>query len=154
MRQTGYTVLEMLIVIAVIGVVASIGFPHIRRALDKSNVRSARIFLGTAAVTARQSAGARLCRAVVHFTSGTNGSVWVTACPRFQSGSGSVDTLGPVEPLASRYNVTLTATRDSVQFDPRGLSLDNANTTVSIRGASAATLDSVLINPIGMVVRQ
>jgi prepilin-type N-terminal cleavage/methylation domain-containing protein len=149
-ERSGFTTIEMIIVVLMIGVIATIGFPRIRTALDKTNVRSARVYLGTAAVTARQSAVARGCRAVIHFTSGTGGTVWVTACPRLQPGGGTVDTLGSVEQLADRYTVTLTATRDSVQFDPRGLSMDNVATTVRIAGPASA--DSLLINPIGKVV--
>jgi prepilin-type N-terminal cleavage/methylation domain-containing protein len=153
MERSGFTTIEMIIVVVLIGVMTAIGFPKIRAALDKTNVRSTRVFLGTAAVTARQSAVARGCRAVAHFTSGTGGTVWVTACPRLRPGVGTVDTLGSVEQLASRYNVTLTATRDSVQFDPRGLSMDNVETIVRIVGNAGASKDSLRINPIGKVVR-
>ena len=74
--------------------------------------------------------------------------MWVTtACPA------KVDTVAGVENLATRFNVTLTATRDSVQYDPRGLSMDNAVTVVRIAGA-AGNKDSVMINTIGKVVRQ
>jgi type II secretory pathway pseudopilin PulG len=149
-ERSGFTTIEMIIVVLMIGVMATIGFPRIRAALYKTNVSSARVFLGTAAVTARQSAVARGCRAVIHFTSGTDGTVWVTACPRLQPGAGTVDTLGSVEPLGDRYKVTLTATRDSVQFDPRGLSMDNVATTVRIAGP--ASTDSLYINPIGKVM--
>jgi prepilin-type N-terminal cleavage/methylation domain-containing protein len=153
MRRSGFTTIEMLIVVAMIGVLAAIGFPQMRRALEKTNVRSARVFLGTAAATARASAVQRGCRAVVHFSSAASGTVWVTACPRRNPGAGTVDTVGGVEQLGSRYNVTLTPTRDSVQYDPRGLSMDNVSTTVRIQGKVPAHKDSLFINTLGRVVR-
>ena len=153
MKRHGFTLLEMMIVVVVVGILASIGFPKIRVAVDKANVRSTRVFLSTSAATARASAAQRGCRAVVHFTSGANGTAWVTAC-RMAAGGGTVDTIGAVEQLASRYNVTLTASRDSIQYDPRGLSMDNQPTTVRITGATASGNDSVLVNTVGKVVRQ
>ncbi len=153
MNRSGFTLIEMMIVVIVMGAIAVLGFPRIRGALDKTNVRSARVFLGTAVVTARAAAVQRGCRAVVHFTSGSSGTVWVTACPRQMAGAGSVDTVGGVERLAARYGVTLTASRDSIQYDPRGLSMDNVTTTLKVTGATAAGQDSILINTIGKVVR-
>src|SRR2546427_909940 len=78
-----------------------------------------------------------------------------TACPRRMPGAGTVDTIGGVEQLADRYNVTLTATRDSVRFDPRGLSTDAAGvtTTVRLQGNIASNTDSIFINSLGKVVR-
>ena len=70
-----------------------------------------------------------------------------TACPA------KVDTVAGVEKLSTRFKVTLAATRDSVQYDPRGLSMDNALTVVRITGA-AGNKDSIVINTIGKVVRQ
>ncbi len=52
--------------------------------------------------------------------------------------------------------MTLAASRDSVQYDPRGLSMDgfNSNTVVRLTGNVSTNKDSVMINPIGKVVRQ
>src|SRR2546427_11816437 len=96
MERSGFTTIEMIIVVLIIGVIAAIGFPKIRGTLDKTNVRSARVYLSTQLVTARATAVQRGCYAVVHFTSGANGAIWVTACPRRMPGAGTVDTLGGV----------------------------------------------------------
>src|SRR5437870_1983337 len=56
MRRDGFTLIEMIIVVVMIGVIAVIGFPKIRRALDQTNVRSTRVFLSTAVATARAAA--------------------------------------------------------------------------------------------------
>jgi len=150
MRRDGFTLIEMIIVVVMIGVIAVIGFPKIRLALDQTNVRSTRVFLSTAVATARAAAVQRGCRTAVHFASGS-GTVWVTACSR--ANPALIDTIGGVANLASRYNVTLAATNDSIQFDPRGLSMANATTTVRITGATSYGTDSVLVNQLGRVVR-
>src|SRR5207247_1122752 len=105
-RRRGFTPIEMIIVVVMIGIIAVIGFPKIRRALDTTNVRSTRVYLGTAVATARAVAVQRGCRAAVHFSS--PGTVWVTACSR--TNAAATDTIGSVVDLASRYNVTLAAT--------------------------------------------
>ncbi|MGH6691563.1 MAG: hypothetical protein ACREF4_12900, partial [Gammaproteobacteria bacterium] len=62
-----------------------------------------------------------------------------------------LDTLGGVEYLADRFNVTFTATRDSVSFDPRGISTTYVMTTLRLN--SNTVQDSVMINQVGKVVR-
>ncbi len=150
MRRSGFTTIEMVIVVVLIGLIALIGFPKIRQTLDKTNLRSARDAVGTLAGTARAAAIQRGCRSAVHFTA-TPSTVWVTtACPT------KVDTVSGVQDLEARFKVTLSASRDSVQYDPRGLSMDgfNSNTVVRLTGNVATNKDSVMINPIGKVVRQ
>jgi Tfp pilus assembly protein FimT len=144
----------MIIVVILIGIIATMGFPRMRVALQKSNVRSTRVALAGLTATARAAAVQRGCRSAVHFTSGAAGTgrAWVTACPRLKAGAGTVDTLGGVDQLASRYSVTLTATRDSVQYNARGLNMDFQNTVIRVQGAISAAYDSTMINQLGKVV--
>jgi prepilin-type N-terminal cleavage/methylation domain-containing protein len=153
MNRSGFTTIEMIIVVIIIGIIAALGFPRIRQALDKTNVRAARVDVTTFTAIARSAASQRGCRGVIHFVSGSNASVWVTACPRYSPGTGTVDTLASIDNLVARYNVTMTSTSDSLQFDPRGLSMDNVTTVVRFTGNVAANTDSVTINLIGKVVR-
>jgi len=88
---------------------------------------------------------------VVHFTSGASGTVWVTTCSR--ANPAALDTIGGVAQLASRFNVTLAATADSIRFDPNGLSTATEATTIRITGATSYGHDSVLVNQLGKVVR-
>ena len=150
MRRSGFTTIEMIIVVAIIGIIALIGFPKISKTLDKTNVRSARDAVGTLAATARAAAIQRGCRGVLHFTASPS-TVWVTtACPT------KLDTVSGVLNLTTQFSVTLSPSRDSVQYDPRGLSMDGfaSNTVVRLTGKATTNQDSVMINPIGKVVRQ
>ncbi|PYO38635.1 MAG: hypothetical protein DMD33_20660 [Gemmatimonadetes bacterium] len=150
MNRSGFTTIEMVIVVVIIGIIAAMTFPTIRRTLDKTNVRSARVAVGTLAATARAAAVQRGCRGTLHFTSATS-TVWVTTwCPP------KLDTVGSVQSLSTRFKVVMSASRDSVQYDPRGLSMDNfpSTTVVRLTGSIASNQDSVQINPIGKVVRQ
>ena len=150
MSRSGFTAIEMVIVVVLIGIIAMIGFPKISKTLDKTNVRSARDAVGTLAATARAAAIQRGCRSALHFTA-TPSVVWVTtACPT------KVDTVSGVQDLQARFKVTMSASRDSVQYDPRGLSMDGfaSNTVARLTGRVTTNQDSVMINPIGKVVRQ
>jgi prepilin-type N-terminal cleavage/methylation domain-containing protein len=148
-HRSGFSTIEMAIVLAVIGVIVLIGFPKIRETLDKTNVRSARTAVATLVATARQAAIQRGCVSAVHFAS-TNATVWVTtSCPS------KVDTVSGVEQLATRFNVSLVATRDSLRFDPRGLGMDNlssTNTVIRLSGSVSSAVDSVVVSPMGKVV--
>jgi prepilin-type N-terminal cleavage/methylation domain-containing protein len=152
MTRSGFTLLELMVVVALIGVITVIGLPKIRNALQKTNVRSARVATSTYVATARQAAIQRGCRGVVHFSPGSAGTVWVTVCPRMTvGGSGTIDTLGVVSKLGTLYNVTMSETRDSVDFDPRGLSLTGTQSSVSFAGTDGSR-DSIVINVLGKVV--
>ena len=149
MRTRGFTFIEVLIVMVLIGIIAALGIPRIRDAIQKNNVRSARAAIGTLVAKARGAAVQRGCKSAIHFTQGTAGKVWVTACKT--TNSALTDTLGGVEQLAVRYNLTLTAGADSVTFMPNGVSPDNTLTV--LRVSSNGITDSVMINQVGKVVR-
>ena len=149
MRTRGFTFIEVLIVMVLIGIIAALGIPRIRDAIQKNNVRSARAAIGTLVAKARGAAVQRGCKSAIHFTQGSAGKIWVTACKT--ANSALTDTLGGLEQLSARYSVTLSTTGDSVQFMPNGVSPDNVMTV--IRFTSNGISDSVMINQVGKVVR-
>jgi MSHA pilin protein MshC len=149
MRQRGFTFIEILIVMILIGIIAAIGIPRIRNSLQKTNVRAARAALSTIVAKARAAAVQRGCTAALHFTSGSSGKVWITLCK--VNATVGIDTLGGMEQIAARYNVTFTATRDSVRFMPNGILLDNVSTTLRVNWNTIT--DSIMINSVGKVVR-
>ncbi len=154
MSRSGFTTIEMMIVVALIGLIGLIGFPKIRTALDKTNVRSARVSITSFAAEARMGAVQRGCRGVIHFSGGATSRAWVTACPRRKPGAGTVDTIAMIDDVDARFSVGMTYTRDSVQYDPRGISMDLASqTVVRFTGNIASNTDSVVINQVGRVVR-
>jgi prepilin-type N-terminal cleavage/methylation domain-containing protein len=152
MRQRGFTFIEVMVVMIIIGVIAAFGIPRFRTTILKQNVRSTRVAISSAAAKARASAVQRGCRAFLHFSSGSSGKLWVTVC---SVNATKLDTLGGVDPLASRLNVTITATQDSIIYLPSGISRDYVNTVVRIVAGSPpnAITDSALINQVGKVVR-
>src|SRR5258708_38497202 len=107
MNKRGFTFIEILIVMIIIGIIASFGIPRIRDAIQKTNIRAARVGLSLVVVKARQAAIARGCRGVVHITSGSGGTVWAAGCQLTATGNvgTAVDTLGTVGPLGGGHGV-------------------------------------------------
>src|SRR2546421_10267337 len=97
MRRSGFTTIEMVIVVVLIGIIAMIGFPTISKTLDKTNVRSARDALGTLAGPARAAAIQRGCRRVLHVTGNTG---WATT-----AGPTTVETISGVQDLYARFKI-------------------------------------------------
>src|SRR3989442_15261664 len=145
MRTRGFTFIEVLIVMVLIGIIAALGIPRIRDAIQKNNVRGARAALGTLVAKARGAAVQRGCKSAIHFTSGTAGEVWITACK--VSNSALTDTLGGVEQLAGRYSVTFTARADSGTFMPHGVGPHKTPTL--LRVSASGISDSLMINQVG-----
>src|SRR5260370_25812144 len=70
MGRKGFSTIELIVVIILIGVIASIGFPRLRDGLEKQNVRSAKALIATLAATARGAAVQRRCSPTLHLTGG------------------------------------------------------------------------------------
>lgn len=149
MRNKGFTTIEMVIVVVLMGVIAAMAFPRIRGALDRQNVRSARAAAQTFVVKARAAAVQRGCRGTLHLPA--DGRMWVTICRVVPAAGSTIDTLGPIETLGSRYNVTITPSRDSVMFDARGMKINFERVTVVFTHGSIT--DSLVVNELGKVVR-
>lgn len=141
----GFTVIELLIVIIIIGVLTGIALPKLSTAAQKSNVRSTRIELASMVTRARAAAIQRGCVDSLHINTSTS-VAWVTACKL--SGSGR-DTVGPVDNLNKRFGVTLSASKTDYGYDPRGILVGFSGGKITITGSGYS--DSVVINNVGKV---
>src|SRR6266480_635395 len=147
MGRKGFSMIEMVVVIILIGLIASIGFPRLRDSLEKQNVRSAKALIATLAATARGAAIQRGCSATLNITVD---SVWVTACG-VNPPAASVQ-VGTKKLVGEEFGVTLAPSAAAVVYDPRGIATAFQNTSIRIVGAHYT--DSVMINSVGKVVRQ
>jgi len=147
MGRKGFSTIEMIMVVVLIGVIGAIGFPRLRRGLEKQNIRSSKALIATLAATARGTAIQRGCSATLNLS---GDSVWVTACG-VNPPAASV-TVGTKKLVGSEFNVTLSPNRPSVIYDPRGIATVFQPTTVRVIGPNYQ--DSVVINELGRVKRQ
>ena len=146
MGRKGFSTIEMIIVVILIGIIASIGFPRLRRGLEKQRIRNTKALLATMVATARGTAIQRGCTATLNFASD---SVWVTACPLVGAGTALV---GTAKRVKADVNITLSYTQSTVRYDPRGMRLTFQPTTVRVIGPTYQ--DSIVINELGKVKRQ
>jgi prepilin-type N-terminal cleavage/methylation domain-containing protein len=122
MRRSGITLVELIIVMVIGGVLASLALPRLARLRDASAVRGALSDLGATFGLARQAAVARRANVAVVF----------------DTASGTIVVRGTDGTLARRnlraaYGVVVGANRDSAVYDPRGLGFGVSNVSVSVR---------------------
>jgi len=149
MGRKGFSTIEMIIVVVLIGIIASIGFPRLRRGLEKQRIRNTKALLATMVATARATAIQRGCVATLNFAVD---SVWVTACGLVGNPPPASVLVGTARRVKDDVNVTLSYTTSTIRYDPRGMRLTFQPTTVRVIGPTYQ--DSVVINELGKVKRQ
>jgi prepilin-type N-terminal cleavage/methylation domain-containing protein len=130
MNRRGTTLIELVVVIIVMAVLAAMALPRLRGSSDRfaarvsiQEARSLFTFARRTAITSRSMVGV--------ITDTAAGTIVV------RSDGVELARRG----LRERYGVRLTATRDSMSYDPRGLGYGAANLTiVAKRGQGAETL--------------
>jgi prepilin-type N-terminal cleavage/methylation domain-containing protein len=146
--RNGFTLVEALIVVVLIGLLSLIGFPKISAALARNELRSARTAMINMVATARAAAvqGNRLT-----WIKYEGNRAYVLARPRLSAGAGTADTLGLVRDLAAQYKVTVPGT-DSIQFDPRGFGggFGAVHTIVVSRGSYSS---NIVVDGLGRVLK-
>jgi prepilin-type N-terminal cleavage/methylation domain-containing protein len=144
-RRSGFTMLELLVVLILIAVLTGLALPKLTTAAQKSNIRSTRMELASLVTRARAAAIQRGCVDSLHISTST-ATAWVTACQ--VSGTGR-DTVGPVDNLGKRFGVTLSASKTDYGYDPRGILVGFSGGSIAITGNGFS--DSVVINNVGKV---
>lgn len=136
----------MVIVITLVGVLMSIAIPYFRGATLRSSVRGA-----MDAIASMHS----LARATAIQRGRTSRLVMVPASSRVYvianraTGGAVVDTVGSVENLGERFGVSLTTTRDTLVFTPRGIGAELTGTTVIV--SKGDFRDTLVISAAGRI---
>lgn len=141
----GFSLIELLIVVGIVGILVAIATPRIRRAWFRNEVINARNAMVNMYTTARLMA-LQTGRRVVLKREGN--AIRIEAWPR-QDGGGGRDTVGAIVDLNGRYGVTMTATPDSIFLDPKGL----GGNTLLWRVDRAEFSDSLRVTNLGTIVR-
>lgn len=145
--RSGFSLVELLIVIVVMGMLGTFGYPKLRNSTNGVSVRSARqqtteMLVIARAAAVRNGSEARFIRSgnVVRVTVDSNGT-YVTLS---------------VRDLNKEHGITVavggTAPRDTVRFDPRGLAIGLAG-AATIKFSNSTVTDSICVSKLGKVAR-
>lgn len=137
-RDAGFTLVEMLVVLAIVGIVLGYTTLRIEQAADRSAVQAAAAEAITTFNAARQAAIERREPVAVTIDSLTSTLV-------VSAGGAPILSAG----LGAAYAVRVAASRDSMAYDARGLGIGAANLSlVAWRGRAAET---VFVSRLGRV---
>jgi len=145
--STGFSLVEMLIVVSMIGLMALFAWPKVVRILNQRQVGNARLAVlnkfNQTRMNARQSS-----RTAFLIRSGD--LMWIERRPRVvPDGVSTRDTVGGWLNLERTYGVTTTASSDTVTVDARGLTAGTWRMVFDRAGVQ----DSLIISGFGRVTR-
>jgi prepilin-type N-terminal cleavage/methylation domain-containing protein len=143
MRQRGFTLIEILFVITLIGVILAVALPRLGEAVSKQRLRSSRDAVVTWHARARAVAIEQGGYSMLEFVAPNK-----LRLRSFQQGTGwtMVDSTN----LQDRYGTTFTTTSTTLLFDPRGLGWSSAATVTLTNGTNS---DQVGFGAFGRVIR-
>ncbi|MFL5495599.1 MAG: Tfp pilus assembly protein FimT/FimU [Gemmatimonadales bacterium] len=149
-RRAGFSLIEMLIVVVVIGLMTLIALPRLADAFAQNNLNSTRAKVISLYSVARATASGSSRTTVLHVA---GNQAYVTASPRMVPVAGSdIDTITKPESIYTEYGVTanvLPAGRDSILIDQSGLGRNGSNTTIILSKSGRA--DTITISQYGQI---
>lgn len=148
-RTVGYTLVEMLLVISIIGILAAISLPRMGRIRDQSQLSSARTRFTRGVMAARQAA---IQRGKHAFFNVENSVLWVYVDT---DGDDDADvTVTPNTDITSLYGVTVTpSTKTTIEYDPRGIATQSDKQVFHFEHTSSGFKDSLCVSRLGNTIR-
>jgi len=148
-HMPGYTLAEILIVIAIIGILSAIALPRLGKVRDQGQITAAMTRLSRAVMAARQAAIQRGKRA---YFKHNNNYIWVT----LDTTGNNTDSVIVTSALSllDLYGVTVTAPtgETSIEYDPRGVS-PQASKQVFKFLHRGGRVDSICVSRLGNTIR-
>lgn len=144
-RRTGFTLIELMIVIVLVGILTIVTAPTGRRIMVSNAMRSAKQEVAATLAVARASA-IHNGRTTWFVKNGNVLHVRVSLGAQF-------DTVGvPLD--VSDHKVTLSMSPDTIRFDPRGFSPGMTGAYQTVKLSRAGRTDSVCVSRFGRIVTE
>ena len=143
MQRRGFTLIEVLMVITIVGILLGVVVPRYGAISGAMSVHSAKQELGSMLAQGRATA-IRTDQTVLVVRAGNVISLVGV------NGSGS--TIISQQDLGSQFNVTVSASRDTVTYNSRGMVTGNS-ATLKFVVTNGSTRDSVCLMALGKVTR-
>ena len=143
LKRSGFTLIEMMVVFAVIAIMVAVATPRIRTLRDRSNLRAARDEVATAFALARSAAVQKGITATITLSNNTVSVV-----------NSSGQTVLAPRKLNELYGASLqpAAADQTITFDARGFATNRASQTSY--GLSVGSLSAtVCISKLGLVTK-
>jgi prepilin-type N-terminal cleavage/methylation domain-containing protein len=148
-QRLAFSLIELLVVCALIGVMATMAMPSLGRATKRAELASATNRFSRTVTVARQSA---IMRGKRSFFKVDNGTVWVTV----DTGGTAADSVIIVRafPLDSTYKLASLSptTAISIEFDPRGVATQPSKRVFQFVHQSGLR-DSLCVSKLGNSIR-
>ncbi|HET7456895.1 MAG TPA: type II secretion system protein [Gemmatimonadaceae bacterium] len=144
-KRSGFTLTEIMVVIAIIGVIMAVSAPRIASVRDRTNLRAARDEIASALATARSAA---VQKGVTSNFFATRDSVQVKL--------GTGQQIMPVRPLRDMYGAAVTVvdpTDTLISYDTRGLATRTSTSAATFRVTVGSLSDSVCVSRLGLVTK-
>lgn len=147
-RGNGFTLIEMLIVMVIIGLVSLISLPKLNTAFARSNVLSAKARLTALYNVARATAVSSNQTATLRMN-GNQVMVYATPRRKLPIGANTLDTIVRPTNLSTSFGVTLSGGYDSVRVTSSGLGMDSALIVLT----KYTAIDTLYISRYGRVLK-
>jgi len=125
--RRGFTLIEILMVVTLVGILFTVAIPFFRTATSKQSVRSAMAAISAMHARAKSIAVQRARTTQLVLDAGAGTAVILST----QVG-GAVDTIGRVEDMVGRFGVTFSTTQATLSFSPRGIGTSTSGTTIIV----------------------
>ena len=149
-QRHGYSLAEMLTVVAIIGILATFSLPRLGRLRDQSNLANATSRFTRAVMAARQAAIQRGKRS--YFKTNAN-NIWVIVDTTGTNADSVIITRALS--LSSLYGVTITEPSGltSIEYDPRGVSTQASKQVFKFQHTGSGRVDSLCVSRLGNTIR-